>query len=392
MRSILLKTMAVVMLAAVAAQATQTPAAPRGAIGVATEIDAAHKIIKVKTDAGLVINVIMRDTTNYRRVPPGTKDIATAPEIKFEDLATGDRVVATGRTSDDGKEVSAARVLVMTPADIAKKQQADQADWQKRGVSGPVLSVDAAANKVTISARGPDGVNKPLIVEVSPKTELKRYAQDSIKFDDAKVGKFSEIEVGDQVRALGNRSADGSSYAAEEIISGGFRNLAVTVVSVNAADNTMVVADLDNKKQPITVRVKPDSEMKKMPAQMATMMAARFTAQSDAGRGGAGSTPPAAPAGGRGGPGGPGGPGGRGGGRGGDIQQMMQTMPTFALTDLKTGDALMVLAMKGADPGKVTAITMLAGVDAIFSATPANQRPMMLGNWSVDMGGGGGVP
>jgi hypothetical protein len=397
MRSNFFQSIAIVILAgagsvALCAQAAQTPAAPRGAIGVVTEIDAAHKIIKVKTDAGLVINVTMRDTTNYRRVPPGTKDIATAPEIKFEDLATGDRVVATGRTSEDGKEVSAARVLVMTPADIAKKQQADQAEWQKRGVSGPVLSLDAANNKITITARGPDGVNKPLVIEVSPNTQQKRYAQDSIKFDDAKPGKISDIEAGDQVRALGTRSADGSSYAAEEIISGAFRNLAVTVVSVNAADNTIVVADLDNKKQPVTVRVKPDSEMKKMPAQMATMMAARFTAQSGATGSQGAAQPPAAGRGGAGGPGGPGGPGGRGGGRGGDIQQMMQTMPTFTLADLKAGDALMILAIKGTDPGKVTAITMLAGVDAIFSATPANQRPMMLGNWSVDMGGGGGVP
>jgi hypothetical protein len=392
MRSFFLKIIAMVMLAA-AAVSSQTPPAPRGAIGLVTEIDAAHKIIKVKTDAGAIVAVTMRDTTNYRRVPPGTKDIATAPEIAFTDLAVGDRVVATGRTSEDGKEVSASRVLVMTPADIAKKQQADQADWQKRGVSGPVLSVDAAANKITISARGPDGVNKPLSVEVSPKTELKRYAQDSIKFDDAKAGKFSEIEVGDQVRALGNRSADGSSYSAEEVISGGFRNLAVTVVSVNAADNTMVVADLDNKKAPVTVRVKPDSDLKKMPAQMATMMAARYTAMADGGRGGAGrggaaSAPP--PQGGA--PGGPGGGRGGPGGRGGDIQQMMERMPAFTLAELKPGDALMILAAKGADPGKVTAITMLAGVDAIFSATPASQRPMMLGNWSVDMGGGGGVP
>ena len=39
-----------------------------------------------------------------------------------------------------------------------------------------------------------------------------------------------------------------------------------------------------------------------------------------------------------------------------------------------------------------TAITMLAGVEPILSATPPSQRPMMLGNWSVDAGGGGGVP
>jgi hypothetical protein len=71
---------------------------------------------------------------------------------------------------------------------------------------------------------------------------------------------------------------------------------------------------------------------------------------------------------------------------------MMERMPAFTLAELKPGDALMILAAKSADPGKVTAITMLAGVDKIFSATPASQRPMMLGNWSVDMGGGGGVP
>src|ERR1022692_2688607 len=293
MRSIFIRTIVIVILAAaaMAAQAPQAPPAPpRGAIGVVTEIDAPHKIIKVKTDAGLIVSVTMRDTTNYRRVPPGTKDINTAPEITFADLAAGDRAVAPGRTSEDGKEVSAARVLVMTPDDIAKKQQADQAEWQRRGVSGPVTAVDAAGNKITISARGADGVNKPLVVELSPKTVQRRYAQDSIKFADAKPGKISDVEAGDQVRALGNRSSDGNTYAAEEIISGAFRNLAVTVVSINAADNTMVVADLDNKKQPVTVRVRADSDLKKMPAQMATMMAARYTAQADA-RGGAGTTP-----------------------------------------------------------------------------------------------------
>jgi hypothetical protein len=401
MRRSFLKIVALLLLAtaAASAQAAQTPAAPRGAIGVIAEIDAAHKVIKVKTDAGLIVNVVMRDNTSYKRVGPNVKDIASAPEIAFTDLSVGDRVAATGRTSEDGKEVSAARVLLMTKEDIVKKQQADQAEWQKRGVSGPVTAVDAAANTLTISARGADGVNKPLIVEVSSKTELRRYSQDSIKFDDAKVGKFADIEVGDQVRALGNRSADGAKYAAEEIVSGAFRNLAVTVISVNAAENTMTVADLDNKKQPVTVKVKPDSDMKKMPLQMAQAMATRYTAMADAGRGGAGAAPAAGagrggapPAGGPGGPGGPGGGpgGGRGGRGGGDIQQMMERMPTFTLAELKPGDALMILAAKGADPGKVTAITMLAGVDAIFSATPASQRPMMLGNWSIDMGGGGG--
>lgn len=81
--------------------------------------------------------------------------------------------------------------------------------------------------------------------------------------------------------------------------------------------------------------------------------------------------------------------GGRMGGGGGDIQQMMEHMPAFALTELKPGDALIVASTAGAEPGKVTAITLLAGVEPLLT-TPSQARQQMMGGWNLDGGAGAG--
>lgn len=67
---------------------------------------------------------------------------------------------------------------------------------------------------------------------------------------------------------------------------------------------------------------------------------------------------------------------------------MMERMPTFALTDLKPGDALIVASTAGAEPGKVTAITMLAGVEPMLTA-PSQARQQAMGGWNLDMNMGG---
>jgi hypothetical protein len=126
-------------------------------------------------------------------------------------------------------------------------------------------------------------------------------------------------------------------------------------------------------------------------------MMARFIAMRLSGvttvQGGAGGAqrPPGA-TGGLSGAGAPGGPGGSGGPpRTGDMQQMIERMPAIKLTDLKAGDAVIVSSTQGADPGQVTAITLVAGVEPILSAAPGgSQRAAMLGSWNLDMGGGMG--
>ncbi len=379
-----------IVLGLLAAASGLAQTAPRAA-GTVSKVDAAAKQILLKSDAGVEITVFLVDSTKYLRVPPNA-DIKAAAEIALSEVTVGDRVVATGKTSEDGKSTLASRVLIMTKDDVVKKQQMDQDDWNRRGISGTVASIDAAGKRFVLNQKLPDGTSKPITVVITAKTQMRRYAPDSIKYANAKIGGFGDVMVGDQARALGNRSDDGAMYAAEEVLSGAFRTLAATIVSIDEAAGTLRVTDLDSKK-PATVKILSDTNLRRMPAQMAAQMATRAAAMADAA---AGKGPAPAPTGGPGGPGGgPGGPGGGRGGRGGsDVNQMIERMPNFKLSELKPGDALIISASKGSDPGAamLSAITMIAGVEPVLSAVPASQRPMLLGNWSVDAGGGGGTP
>jgi anthranilate phosphoribosyltransferase len=74
---------------------------------------------------------------------------------------------------------------------------------------------------------------------------------------------------------------------------------------------------------------------------------------------------------------------------------MMDRMPKFEVSELKPGDALMILHTKGAKADELTAITAMAGVEPILTA-PAGRDPMagmggMMGEMG-GMGGGAGVP
>ena len=74
------------------------------------------------------------------------------------------------------------------------------------------------------------------------------------------------------------------------------------------------------------------------------------------------------------------------------MEQMIERQPTIELADLKPGDALIIASTAGADPGKITAITLLAGVEPILTSAPKGRQGMVLGNWNLDMGGGMAFP
>jgi hypothetical protein len=73
---------------------------------------------------------------------------------------------------------------------------------------------------------------------------------------------------------------------------------------------------------------------------------------------------------------------------------MVNRLPAGSVSDLKVGDAVMIVASQ-ADPGSstVTAVTLLSGVEPILAATPSGTPAMALSPWSVGEGapeGGGG--
>ena len=100
-----------------------------------------------------------------------------------------------------------------------------------------------------------------IVVHCSKTTVIRRYAPDSVKFDDAKPSTLQEIHPGDQVRARGERSADRTELNAEEIVSGSFRNVAGTVNSVDASSSTLSVQDVLSRKA-VLVKVTADSQLR----------------------------------------------------------------------------------------------------------------------------------
>lgn len=390
------------------AQNPTTPATQLNrVIGTVTSIDPEGKQLTVKTDGGPEVSVLLDEKTAFLRVAPGERDLSKAVKIAFTDLATGDRVLARG--------LPAQSVIVMTKTDLQKKQEQERAEWQRRGISGTIATLNPPSKEITVTVRGREG-NTPVVVVASAGTVLRRYAPDSVRFADAKPSTFAELKVGDQLRALGNKSEDGKRFTAEEIVSGSFHNVAATVVSVDAASNELKVMDLETKK-PLTITVNNDSTLRRLPPMVATMMAQRaqmLRAGPGAGAGpgapptgpgagqfvgrppggppsGPGGGPPPGPQGAMGGPsmgmrgmaGGPGGPGGQGGF---DIQQMLDRMPALQISELKRGDALIVSSTKGTDPARLMAIIMLAGVEPLLTAASNGGQQMMLGTWNFEMG------
>jgi hypothetical protein len=356
----------------------------------------AGNIITLTPDSGPEIAVSVEANTRIVRIAPGEKTLKNATPIQLQDLQVGDRILAAGKASDDAKALSAASIVVMKQSDVEARKQADRQDWQKRGLGGLVKSVDSAAGTATISVSGFGGV-KTIVVHTSKDTVIRRYAPDSMKFDDAKPSTLQEIQPGDQLRARGNRNADGTDLVAEEIVTGSFRNVAGTVNSVDASAGTMNIEDLLSKKL-VQIRVTPESQLHQLPPEMAQRIAMRLKAAMMGAAGGPSAanatSAAAAPPGNGGGPqSGAGAPaGGIGGMRSGgapDFQQMLSRMPTVALTDLHKGDAVMIVATQGTPSGGATAITLLSGVEPILQAAPSGSSAMMLSPWSLGAPAGG---
>ncbi len=374
---------------------TSTVARPVGTIKLIS-----GNTITLTTEAGSDVTVQVQETTKFVRIAPGQKDLKDATLIQLADVQPGDRILVRGKLADDGKSVVAASVIAMKKADIAEKQAHDREEWQRHGFGGLVNSVDAASGTIGVALPAP-GEKKSVAIHLSKDTILRRYALDSVKFDDAKPAPLDQIKPGDQLRARGTRSADGSEFTAEEIVSGAFRNIAGTISALDASAGTITVQDLVAKK-PITVRITPESQLRKLPPPMAQRIAARLKgtpteASSPApAPGGAGSaanseqtTKPSGPPSGGSTPGGSGGTERSGGGGNGDLQQMINRMPAAALADLQKGDAVMVVATEGGANGMSTVITLLAGVEPILESSPKSSASTILSPWSLSSGGGG---
>lgn len=337
--------------------------------------------ITLTPDSGPEVNITVQPTARIVRIAPGEKDLRNATPIQLQDLQVGDRILVAGKASDVNQPLVVSTVVMMKHSDIEARNQQDLQDWQKRGVDGLATAVDPGAGTVTISVR-----NTNVVIHSSKSTVIRRYVPDSVKFDDAKPSSLAEIHPGDQVRARGERSADGSNVAADEIVSGTFRNIAGTVSSVDATSSTLSVHDLLSR-QNVTVKITKDSQLHQLPPEVAQRFAARLRRTAAAGIPGAGSGSDSANgqtthlATGSGGMD-AGGSGPRRPAGAPDLQQILNRMPAVSLNDLHKGDAIIILSTEGSG-GVGTAITLLSGVEPILQAAPNASGASILTPWSL---------
>lgn len=382
--------------------------------------------IVLTPEGGTDTNVVVQDGARLLQIEPGETDLKKATPLQLSDLQTGDRILVRGAVGPDGKSILAASVIAMKKADLAAKRTHEQQEWQRHGIGGLVSAVDSTAGTIEVSTSAL-GANKSVLVHVSKNTVLRRYAPGSVKFDDAAAAPIDQIKAGDQLRARGQRSADGGELTADEVVSGSFRNISGTINSIDAGTKTITVEDLTTKK-PVVVKIADASQLRKLSAPMAQRIAARLKGGAgDAAQGGdaaggragagpgqaSGSTSASgagnastggarAPAGGSaleqksggdtaGQGGGAGAAGGRGGagGQGGDLQQAITRMPASNLSDLQKGDAVMIVATSdnSGAAGGVVAITLLSGVEPILQASPSGQS--ILTPWTMSGAPGG---
>jgi hypothetical protein len=375
------------------AQANDPSIAAKHAIGEVTSIDANAKQLTIKTDAGSIVIVSVGDMTTYKKLAPGEKTLTNATDTSFAELAEGDRIMARGTVSDDRKSVPASQIIVMTKGDLAKKQEAERLEWRRRGILGVITALKPDTKEITISNRTMAGTQS-VVIPITDNTEMKRYAPDSIKFGDAKPSTFGELKVGDQLRALGDRTADSLRFNPQKIVTGSFRTVGGVVTAIDAATGEIKINELE-KKTPLTIVIKQDAVLRRFPADIGAMMGGfnrGGAAGGPAGPGAAGGTgsgprsnagaPAQAPAtassqattrpGAAGSGGGPGGPGGRGGF---NINEMLERLPTISLADVKVGDTIIVSSTQGVDPHRLTAISLVAGADTLLAMLAPRPQP-----------------
>ncbi len=148
-------------------------AATGRALGVVTKVDAGARQLTLKTDAGEVA-VSVDAKAKVLRVAPGATNLSNAAAIGLTDINVGDRLRARGQVSDGQKSLSALEIIVISQSDIAGKQAAERADWDRRGATGIVA--EASADSITINVRTLEGV-KPMAITAAPNAIVRRYTR-----------------------------------------------------------------------------------------------------------------------------------------------------------------------------------------------------------------------
>lgn len=302
--------------------------AQKPVMGTLTDFRAKSLEFVLRSDSGETVRFHVGPETAVVRVPPGEHDLTKAAPMAVTDLAIGDRLLLSFVAG-----MSEPRRIVRIPAgDIERRNEAETLDWQRRGISGIVAA--KSADEVKLEQRTMQG-SRTLTVAVTPKTVIRRYAPDSVKFSDAVPSGIAEIAIGDQLRARGDANAEGSRITADDIVFGTFLTSLGPITAIHREAGEVQIRDSQTNAL-LTIRITADSRLKKMPD-----MHEMFGAMMKGGKPAAATEP-------------------------GGMAQMLDRLPAGTLDDLKVGSNIVVTATRGTRGDTVTAIMLVANIDGLI--------------------------
>ncbi len=376
-------------------------------VGEITKVDAPTKVISIKTDKGAT-TVKFSDQTQILQLPAGELDPAKGTAIKAEAIEAGDKLELARVQTKDPTGLPARTVIVKKAADVTKEVQMKAQAWQTQTTAGSAESVDVAGKKIVRKVKGANfDPDRDVTLDMSVRVNYQRFSDVTLAYANSEAA--DAVKVGDHLRVLGAKDADGSNIKVTDIAADDIRQFGATYKSLDPA--TGQIQATDTAKKPVVIVVRPNTKVKRLDDPTALMIARIVNPSFQGGAGGRGAGRGAGGGAGAGDGGGGGGrgfggqaggaPGGSGfGGRGGgggrgrgganQIQTLLDQQPDIKIADLKPGEPIIVSGPGSADSPNLTATMVLAGVDPILRAAPSTGADPLGGGWSNIGGGGGG--
>jgi len=290
----------------------------------------------IRADSGGVAHFRVDERTRVLRVPAGETSLARAEQVSPNEIAVGDRLLASGWSSGSSAPMIATQIVVMSHNDIQKMRQREVEEWRTRGIAGVVTAINPQTREIVLLPRGRQDAT-PVVIAASEATRFRRYAVDSVKFSDAKTSSLAEIKRGDHLRALGERTPDGARFKPEEIVSGSFLTV-VGVVSGISSSTGEIKVNVQGIPQPIALRVSMDATLRRITPKLAASLI-RENGVVQAGKSPAGSSG----------------------------NEVLESLAPMVFSDLKQGAVLAFTSAATRDLSHLTAVTVVGGIDVLIA-------------------------
>ena len=296
----------------------------------AINADSGEITIVTAENTSFVVNA--KNVSDLKQVPAGETRLQNSTAITFSQISVDDKALIRGKLLDKNN-ISAKQIVVIKKTDLEKKYLQEREDWKQRGVTGIVVNTDSLKRKISVQIKGQTQL---LDIMFPGSLVIQRYKTNAVNMKDFSPITFEEVKEGDQIRLLGNKSADGLHLDAEKVFVGVFSTQAGKVVSIDPQNNELKIVDANNKV--ISVAVNSESNIRRLTPDFA----GNGTIRPNEADGKI------------------------------NLTSLLEMLPRVNFPDIKVGEIIAVASSSNATAEKVVGLVVVIGVD-VFKSQPSKK-------------------